>query len=167
MPNDNQLVHSKLPWSQRFLARAIESRSSACVTSIVLALVGFAVKFIFELWLDRLQLSPVQADVIDSSVSSCILAVALLSILLSAVARRKHVQVELARLGELNHHVRNGLQVILSREHCRTDRSQEVIEAVKRIEATIRELYPVPGAAQARTSPANQKTGQLRMPRRA
>jgi two-component sensor histidine kinase len=161
MATATQAAPPKLPWSQRLLWLATQSRASAIATAIVLAAFGFCVKFLFELWLDQLRLSALQADIIDSSVSSSILAAALLSILLSAVSRRKHVQEELARVGELNHHVRNGLQVILSREHCRSQRSQEVIEAVKRIERTIRALYPVPGTDAARSSRLHPQTDTL------
>ena len=69
-------------------------------------------------------------------------------LVLSAAGERQHkVRDDLRRIAELNHQVRNALQVIVYSEYSpnNSQHRSAVLEGVEKIEATLRELFPLVG----------------------
>ncbi len=69
-------------------------------------------------------------------------------VVLTAARNRHHkVQDDLRRIAELNHQVRNALQVIVYGEYSPNDASHRsaVLEGVEKIQAALRELFPLVG----------------------
>lgn len=75
--------------------------------------------------------------------------------------RRRRVRLELARISELNHEVRNALQVI-SHSHfdANDERREMVLQSVDRIDAVLKRLFPVLGGPlQRKQERAAEKRG--------
>ena len=69
-------------------------------------------------------------------------------LVLTAARERQHkVQDDLRRIAELNHQVRNALQVIVYGEYSPdiSQRRSAVLAGVEKIEGTLRELFPLVG----------------------
>ena len=69
-------------------------------------------------------------------------------LVLTAARERQHkVRDDLRRIAELNHQVRNALQVIVYSEYSPNNSQHRaaVLEGVEKIEATLRELFPLVG----------------------
>lgn len=84
---------------------------------------------------------------IDSSVVGCAAAVVTWVLLRGNRERRLRVRRELERISELNHEVRNALQVIShSHFNARDDEHREmVLQSIDRIDLALRRLFPVVG----------------------
>ena len=74
---------------------------------------------------------------------------AFFGLLVFTAARNRHhkMQDDLRRIAELNHQVRNALQVIVYGEYSPNDASHRsaVLEGVEKIQAALRELFPLVG----------------------
>lgn len=74
---------------------------------------------------------------------------AFFGLLVLTAARNRHhkVQDDLRRIAELNHQVRNALQVIVYGEYSPNDASHRsaVLEGVEKIQSALRELFPLVG----------------------
>jgi hypothetical protein len=70
-----------------------------------------------------------------------------LLVLTAARDRRHKLQDDLRRIAELNHQVRNSLQIIVYEEYFPNiaERRSAVLESVGKIEGTLRELFPLVG----------------------
>jgi hypothetical protein len=82
-----------------------------------------------------------------ASVDATVIAILTMSIvsggILAARARRRRVIQEMRTVAELNHHVRNALQVIRDSHLLPEEQqTQAVIESVDRIDSTLRRLFP-------------------------
>jgi predicted MarR family transcription regulator len=84
---------------------------------------------------------------VDASLVSVSASLVVLLVLLSARERRKRVLDDVRRIAELNHHVRNALQVVVHSQYVppSNDQRKAVLESADRIEKTLRELFPVIG----------------------
>ncbi len=59
--------------------------------------------------------------------------------------RRRQLRAELDKVAELNHHVRNALEVIVAVQyHAPEDQERIIRDAVSRIDMTLRDLFPPP-----------------------
>ncbi len=98
------------------------------------------------------------------------LAVGLLYLQLSRIERERRVQVQqqLRTIAEMNHHIRNALQII-AYASATTDKTQSVeliSQSVERIEWALREVLPGHGASEAnltRPEHAEQATDVQRL----
>jgi microcompartment protein CcmK/EutM len=80
---------------------------------------------------------------IDAMVIGIVTAIAFAIWLFAARERRKRVVSEMAKVKELNHNVRNALQVIAHSHYGSTDDHTDIVlESVDRIERTLKELFP-------------------------
>ena len=86
--------------------------------------------------------------VVDASISATMAAVLIWVVLTAVRDRRRRLIEYVRRVAELNHHVRNALQVIVYHAAV-TDRSPEDSEmlaaAVKRVDAALSEIFPILG----------------------
>ena len=70
-------------------------------------------------------------------------------IFLLARRQRRHIVIdELQRVAELNHRLRNALQVIVHAQHSRADEMEKrvTLEAVDAMDETLKQLFPALGA---------------------
>jgi two-component sensor histidine kinase len=80
---------------------------------------------------------------IDASVIAIFMIVLLGVVVAAARVQRNTIANEMRTVGELNHHVRNALQIIRESHRLPTDKQTEaVIESVDRIDGTLRTLFP-------------------------
>jgi hypothetical protein len=80
---------------------------------------------------------------IDASVIAVFMIVLLGVVVAAARVQRNAIAKEMRTVGELNHHVRNALQIIRESHRLPTDKQTEaVIESVDRIDRTLRTLFP-------------------------
>jgi hypothetical protein len=90
--------------------------------------------------------SPVDLDCFLQAVIVALGAgLALWLILRGLINQRRLMEDELRRVAELNHHLRNALEVIVLAHHSAADREHQamVLECVNRIDQKLRELFPV------------------------
>lgn len=84
--------------------------------------------------------------------------------------RRRYILEHVRRVAELNHEVRNALQVIVDAQYVsRTPQTDAVMDSVQRIDHTLRELFPIIGErlADRRRVPPQKQRPHLVHPRRA
>lgn len=117
----------------------------------VIVLVAILADVIEDMWMDSLLasrgLTP-HAVFWDDLISGSLVGLALLTTLLVA-DRGKHARHERLRLiAEMNHHVRNALQVIYGSAMCSTDQRHldRISAAVDRIDWALREILPGRGS---------------------
>ncbi len=117
-----------------------------CIAASVL-LFG-AVEFIVHEALARLALPPVAGASLDALLVGCAFGLALWVLLVGNRERRLRLRTELERIAELNHEIRNALEVIV-RSHFDADakRRDLVMESVTRIETVLERVFPVVGRA--------------------
>jgi hypothetical protein len=81
--------------------------------------------------------------IVDASTVGTFAAVAAGALLSATRARRILVLKEMERVAELNHEVRNALQVIMHSHYGEvSDHAAMVLESVQRIEKTLKTLFP-------------------------
>jgi ABC-type multidrug transport system fused ATPase/permease subunit len=91
--------------------------------------------------------SPLVQALADSIILGIFAAFFGFVLLMAARERRHKVQEDLRRIAELNHQVRNSLQIIVYGERSTdvAERRSAVVEGVEKIESTLRELFPLVG----------------------
>jgi hypothetical protein len=59
--------------------------------------------------------------------------------------RRRRVREDMHKIGELNHEVRNALEIIVASQYgLDSERARVVLQSVDRIDRTLKELFPAP-----------------------
>ncbi len=126
-----------------FLIEILDSRLRAFVTILVTGACAGVVEFAIHQSLRYSKLGRSLGAFMDSAaVGLAAAAVASLS-LFAARERRKRVLQEMRKVAELNHHVRNALQVIAHSHYGSADEhTKMVLESVERIEQTLASLFP-------------------------
>lgn len=106
-------------------------------------------EFAVARWLIEIHLSPNLHCAVQAATPALGAGFALWLILLGLMDRRRMIEDELRRVAELNHHLRNALEVIVLAHHSVADREHQamVLECVKRIDQKLRELFPVTARA--------------------
>jgi hypothetical protein len=89
-------------------------------------------------------------DFVHSVLDACIIgattAAMALMLFVSARTRRRRVLEELRKVAELNHEVRNALQVIVDSQYLpQSEQAATVVKSVDRIDSTLRDLFPAIG----------------------
>ena len=81
-------------------------------------------------------------------------SIIMLLILLSTRERRRRVLDDIRKIAELNHHIRNALQVVVDSQYLPQSQEQReaVLASVDRIDKTLRELFPVIGEREGESS---------------
>lgn len=117
-----------------------------------IAVVAFGVsasllEFVIHLLVITSSASPLVQALADSIILGIFAAFFGFILLMVARSRRRKVQEDLRRIAELNHQVRNSLQIIVYGERSADmgERRSAVVEGVERIEGTLRELFPLVG----------------------
>jgi hypothetical protein len=146
-----------------FLARAVQSVLQSR-RRIWIAVVGTGVFFcLFEFavsqWLIRSKLPTNLHAALQAFIVGLGGGAAFWFVLLGMVERRKMLEDELRRLAELNHSVRNSLELILLANYSNVDRERKalVLECTSRIDQKLRELFPALRKDRQTTAGATQK----------
>jgi hypothetical protein len=91
------------------------------------------------------QLSELTHATVDAGVIGCGSALFTIAWLTALRGRRRKVREDIHKIGELNHEVRNALEVIVGSQYgADSDRARLVLQSVDRIDVTLRELFPLP-----------------------
>lgn len=120
---------------------------TAISTTIFVALLRYFVGAVLAL---TVQLSDQQHAVADAITAGTLAGLAMFLVLRSARKRRVLVLREMSSIADLNHHVRNNLQVILGTELMRKEANVAVVESCERIRETIERLFPMVGVERRR-----------------
>jgi hypothetical protein len=115
---------------------------TAISTTIFVALLRYFVGAALAL---AVQLSDQQHSVADAITAGMLAGLAMFLVLRSARKRRVLVLREMSCIADLNHHVRNSLQVILGTELMKKEANVAVVESCERIRETIERLFPIVG----------------------
>jgi hypothetical protein len=115
--------------------------------AVAVSIVSFgAVEFVVHHALSRFELPPFADSLIDAGFVGSSFGVAVWALLVGNCERRTRVRDDLERISDLNHEIRNALQVIAhshyeaDSEHC-----DMVMESVTRIDVVLKRLFPVVG----------------------
>ncbi len=81
---------------------------------------------------------------------ACIIGIAVTALVwflfVATRIRRRYVLEHVRRVAELNHNVRNALQVIVDAQYIsRSPQTKAVMDSVQRIDTTLRDLFPIIG----------------------
>lgn len=127
---------------ERFVA-TFDSRAMAVIAVLLSGVLAGLLEFITHLAVAKSR-PPLQFHAgVDAAVVASITMILVSVIIAAARARRRQVLKEMTTVAELNHHVRNALQVIRDSHLLPEDRqAQAVIESVERIDRTLRHLFP-------------------------
>jgi len=125
------------------LVASFDSRVTAVVVVVLSGAVAGTLEFLTHLAVAKMK-TPLQAHAgVDGAVISVLTMTLVSVVIVAARARRRQVLRDMQNIAELNHHVRNALQVIRDSHLLPEDRqAQAVIESVERIDRTLRHLFP-------------------------
>ena len=118
-------------------------------TAVAVVVVGLAVglfNFGVDQALIQFQISPDLHSGVQAAIAGVGAAVATLLILLAIRERRRRIADELSRVAELNHTLRNALEVIIGSHYPDDEQHNHmVLESARRIDAKLKELFPALG----------------------
>lgn len=129
----------------RLLNLVLDRPLRITVVSSITFLIIFLVKFLIDVKISALHLNRIAESTVDALLAASLATTIEVMVLRMSRDRREQVKVEMFRIAELNHHVRNALQVIISKEQMRKQPAIEVLESCNRIQQALRRLYPVMG----------------------
>jgi len=129
-------------------AFTLKTRLRIFLTVIAATLFFGLFEFAVSRWLLAIHLSPNLHCCVQSAIVALGSGAALWLILLGMAERRKIAEDELCRCAELNHTLRNALEVIVLAHYSGTDPRHKamILESTNRIDQKLKELYPVLGA---------------------
>jgi hypothetical protein len=126
-----------------FIVELGDSRLRAMVAAVVFGTGAGACEYLIHQTLRRTRFAQSVDAFMDATLIGIVTAIAVAIWLFATRQRRKQVLSEMAKVTELNHHVRNALQVIAHSHYGSADDHAEIVlESVDRIERTLKELFP-------------------------
>lgn len=134
----NENRRSRLPWLPQFPGKAL-STSIVCGLAVALGSIGLD-----HLILDYTNLLPNRAIVLSDVLSGIVAGALLYQLMGVSIAERRSVAERLESIAEMNHHIRNALQVIKFNAPSGADelKMAEIQEAMDRIHWTLVEILP-------------------------
>lgn len=122
---------------------SVDSRSAAVAVIILCGTLAGCVEFLTHMAVARMR-TPLKWHAGADAILIAVLTMSLVSLVIAtARARRRQVLQEMRTVAELNHHVRNALQVIRESHLLpESQQAQAVVESVERIDRTLRRLFP-------------------------
>lgn len=134
----------------RFVGHVSDSPSYRHV-AVGFSIVSFGgIEFAVHEGLAGLELPPFANSLVDAGLVGLSFGLAVWALLLGNCERRTRVREDLERIAELNHEIRNALQVI-THSHYNADlkHRQLVMDSVTRIDAVLKRIFPVVGGGAA------------------
>jgi len=140
----------------------ISDNPSHTALAVAFSVVVFGgIEFTIHETLLQLHMRPFADAVSDALLVGCSFGLAVWVLLLGNRERRMRVRRDLERIAELNHEIRNALQVIAYSYVGADDKCRAlVVESVSRIDAVLRRVFPVVGGG--KNWAASQKSGRQR-----
>lgn len=125
------------------IGRVSDSPSQTSI-AVLLAIPAFGLtQFAFHLGLRRLGASPLADAAIDAALVGIFFGLVSWSFLTAIGERRIRVREDLKRIAELNHEIRNALEIITySQFDAESKRRSMVLESVNRIDVVLRRIFP-------------------------
>jgi uncharacterized membrane protein len=132
---------------ERTIGAVASSPLRIAVVAVCFGLSAGLLGYIIHIFVMRMNVSPQAQTGIETTLLCC--AAALAPFLLLIAARERRVVDDLRRIAQLNHEVRNALQVIVYGEHesaaTPTEHRTAILGSVEQIDKTLRQLFPVIG----------------------
>lgn len=151
----------------RAITWLVGSSLRIAIATGVAVLLTFGVK-VAAIWLLFHDAYRHEGLIFTDGIISGLLAGALVALLLGLVrARRRRLIDYVRRVAELNHHVRNSLQVIVYHAALANIPAEDVVQieqAVKRVDAALNEVFPIIGQRGADFGEKLQAEGRPRSP---
>lgn len=131
----------------RAVAFISRNRLGMWLTVIAATLLFGLFEFVVSRWLIEIHVPPNLHCAVHATIVALGAGFALWLILHGIVDRRRMVDDELCRVAELNHTLRNALEVIVLAHHNGTDYEHKaiVLECTNRIDQKLKELFPAIG----------------------
>jgi hypothetical protein len=129
------------------VAFILQSSIRIWLTVIASTLLFGLFEFAVSRWLIEIHIAPNLHCSVQAIIVAVVAGFALWLILNGINDRRKLIEDELRRVAELNHTLRNALEVIVLAHHTVSDYEHKaiVLESTNRIDEKMRELFPVFG----------------------
>jgi hypothetical protein len=109
-------------------------------------LISSLVEFALHMGLARGGVTPVIDGALDATLVGCFVGLVLWVLLAGIRERRLRVRQHLEHIAELNHEVRNALQIIAdSQFDAETERRDMVLRSVRRIDLVLKRVFPLLG----------------------
>ena len=127
------------------IANLCDSPLGFLCTVLFAAVLATATEFLVHELLTSLSAPEVVHAALDAMLMGLATAVIVSFLLLAIRERHRRMLKEMERVAELNHSVRNALQVIVHSQYLpRSEQdAKTVLESVQRIDTTLRELFPI------------------------
>ena len=136
-----------------------DSRVRLIVLCVCVILLVWAVGFGFDRLLARDGVTRIDILLVSNALTGIVAGFLFYTLTNNERLRRKLVEERLRTIAEMNHHIRNSLQIITYATAADTEQSVELIrDSVERIEWALREVLPGHVSAPA-TQPAGPKPG--------
>ena len=154
----------------KVMSALADSTLKAFCFSAMVGLGAAAVEYVAHALAMRIGFSELAHALFDSVLIGVSAGILMWFLLLAMHMRRGQVLHRVRVISELNHNIRNALQVIVSSHYMSRPQQTEVImESVRRIEQTLREFFPSIGEREEdreRPAPRVISAGRLRAERR-
>ena len=126
------------------LPLVVRSKSSMATAVIFTTLVFGLFEYSVSRWLIGVNMDPAVHAGMQAGIVGLGAGIAVLVILQGALQRRQMVADELRRVGELNHYIRNSLELIVLATHTPEEqqRTELILESTYRIDQTLKKLMP-------------------------
>ncbi len=135
-----------MPSQPPLLTGLVASRVRIVIATLASGVIAGALEYIIHTAVTGARVALDLPTIIDSAMMAGITAGLVYILLTEWRARRRLVVQRLRIIAELNHNVRNALQMILySRFLPPTEQTQALLDSVDRIESTLEELFPAIG----------------------
>jgi hypothetical protein len=141
---------------REYLALAVsfvlQSRTRLWSTVAAATLSFGAFEFAVSRWIISVKIDPFLHAMLQAGIVGLGAGAALFLTLLGLLERRRILENELGRLAELNHTIRNSLEVIVLAHYGEEDDEHRsmVLECTRRIDEKLRELFPTAGGCGSR-----------------
>ena len=143
-----------LIWLAEFIGHIADRRSTTILAGCIAALTFGIFDYFVDFTMFRLGVSPEIHAAAQAAFVGFGAGTACLIVMIARRERRKLIQEQLFKVAELNHRLRNGLQVIVDSHYNSADEPQKqmVFETVRSISESLRQLFPVLGMERRRES---------------
>jgi uncharacterized membrane protein len=134
---------------ERTIGAVASSPLRIAVVAVCFGLSAGLLGYLIRIFVMRMNISPQAQTGFEFSLLCCAAALAPFLLLIAARERRRLVVDDLRRIAQLNHEVRNALQVIVYGEYesaaTPTEHRTAILGSVEQIDTTLRQLFPVIG----------------------
>lgn len=126
-----------------FLVELYGSRWKSILAVVVVGVCTGLSEYFLDIYLRRIEINQALDDLMDACVVGLASAAVAGIWLLAARERRKRVLQEMSKIAQLNHNIRNALEVIVHSHYVPgDDHTNCVLDSVESIERTLEELFP-------------------------